>query len=175
MGSAARGGALTIGVAAAVVPAAGLDGRNDSRPTLLRDSRRLQTGARPIVSTTAALKGRWEAVQLEEPAAVSGVRETYERTEYNGAPETDAPIVINEWPCTYLSDTLRVCRYKAGEGEEDGDVWRSYERDEGDKAQAQIGRLLELPVPRVEEIPLWARDRPDSSPPGGGPMADSMR
>ena len=130
------------------------------------------------VSTTAALKGRWEAVQLGEQAEMSGVRETYERTEYNGAPETDAPIAINEWPCTYLSDTLRVCRYKSADGDADAegeDLWRIYERVDGEKAQAQIGRLLELPVPRVEEIPLWARERPDSSPPGDGPMADATR
>lgn len=107
----------------------------------------------------AALKGAWkdaEAAQWADDAAgLTAVVEKYERTEYGGSPEIDAPEVLNGWACTYLSDDLRVCRLRdAADGH---GVWRVYQRMPADAAQAEIGRLMDAPV-----APL-PRDGPPAS------------
>lgn len=118
----------------------------------------------------AAIKGVWsggEASASAEAAEWAGayganlaaVLEKYDRTEYGGAADIDASSVVNSWVCTYLSDRMRVCRLR---GTADGaGAWRVYERVTADAAQAEIGRLMSLPVapPKQEGPPDWGDSR----------------
>ena len=122
-------------------------------------------------SNVAALKGAWQldydaGTEVGLATSSIGVAERYERTEYGGQPEIDAPTVTNGWACTYLSRRLRVCRLReAGDG---AGVWRVYAHLPADRAQDEIGRLMALPVERpANEPPEWF-NRDDRLGGGGG-------
>ena len=106
-------------------------------------------------SNIAALKGTWRG------AAADDVVETYERTEYGGAPELDAPAVENHWACTYLSERLRVCRLPARDGDDGAGAWRVYANLPADRAQDEIARLMAAPVAQAprDGPPDWADTR----------------
>ena len=143
------------------------------------------------VSKTAALKGSWQP----DTADAAGAVESYDRLEYDGAPTFQEEPIEARWACTYLSDTMRVVRMappaaaaqqELGAPTRDGDgEWRVYSKMDPWKAQEEIGRLLERPVPRgrgdsLDDMPDWARRggvggyglRGGDGP---APMADGMR
>jgi len=148
----------------------------------------------------AALKGGW-GVQLLSEAPRLALAEAYPRLEFGGSLQLDAPTLELTRLCTYLGNELRIMRGPspvrtvrtgAGEGGPGGDEPSAkhvylYERQSAEAAQGDIGRLLDLPVPRpaptslddLDDVPYWARR---SSGGGGGgpepmpmPMPDSMR
>lgn len=102
------------------------------------------------------------------------------------------PAVEQRWDCTYLSSSVRVCRMRtSADGAATEGEWRVYEKMEAGKAQAEIGRLIDTPLPKsrgesLDDIPDWARARSTGAAGGygligggggPGPMAepDSMR
>ena len=146
----------------------------------------------------AALKGGW-GVQLLSEAPRLALAEAYPRLEFGGSLQLDAPALELTRLCTYLGNELRIMRgpstvrtgMGAGEGGLGGEPPAKhvylYERQSAEAAQGEIGRLLDLPVPRpaptslddLDDVPYWARR---SSGGGGGgpepmpmPMPDSMR
>lgn len=142
-------------------------------------------------SKTAALKGSWQL----DAADAAGAIESYDRLEYDGAPSFQEEPIEARWVCTYLSDSMRIVRMApspAGAQQElgaptrDGAAeWRVYSKMDPWKAQEEIGRLLERPVPRgrgdsLDDMPDWARRggvggyglRGGDGP---APMADGMR
>lgn len=150
----------------------------------------------------AALKGGW-GVQLLSEAPRLALAEAYPRLEFGGSLQLDAPALELTRLCTYLGNELRIMRgpstvrtgMGAGEGGLGGEPPGEppakhvylYERQSAEAAQGEIGRLLDLPVPRpaptslddLDDVPYWARR---SSGGGGGgpepmpmPMPDSMR
>ena len=115
-------------------------------------------------SLIAALKGGWQGAD-DDDAHAAGVVERYERLEFDGTPEFQEEAIEQRWVCTYLSSSMRVVRMQGGaEGEEHPAEWRVYEKMEAGKAQAEIGRLLDTPLPKsrgesLDDIPDWARAR----------------
>lgn len=138
-------------------------------------------------SLIAALKGGWEGSE-----ASAGAVERYDRLEFDGTPEFQEEPIEQRWDCTYLSSSLRVCRMRtSADGAATEGEWRVYEKMEAGKAQAEIGRLIDTPLPKsrgesLDDIPDWARARSTGAAGGygligggggPGPMAepDSMR
>ena len=143
-------------------------------------------------SKTAALKGNWRADDDDAAGAV----ESYDRLEYDGAPMFQEEPIEAKWRCTYLSETMRVCRVTSAPAtapqelgaptrDGPGEEWRVYVKMDPWKAQEEIARLLDRPVPRgrgdsLDDMPDWARRggvggyglRGGDGP---APMADGMR
>ena len=129
-------------------------------------------------------------------ADAAGAVESYDRLEYDGAPMFQEEPIEAKWRCTYLSETMRVCRVTSAPAtapqelgaptrDGPGEEWRVYVKMDPWKAQEEIARLLDRPVPRgrgdsLDDMPDWARRggvggyglRGGDGP---APMADGMR
>lgn len=136
-------------------------------------------------SKTAALKGDWAYWKSD---GTDGCAESYDRTEFDGAPTFQEEPIEARWFCTYLSPSVRIVRMPAppqelGAPEQPGE-WRVYLKMDPWKAQEEIGRLLDRPVPKsrgdsLDDMPDWGRGGMGGYGLRGGdgpaPMADGMR
>jgi len=93
--------------------------------------------ARDGVASQATLKGGFYVGPMGHTSL--GFSETYTRLEVDGAATGEGSPLINSWDCTFLSDTLRVCRAQSG-------AMRVYEKVEADAANAELSSLRNAAV-----------------------------
>ena len=87
-------------------------------------------------ASTAVLKGGFHLGELTSEEGLPGVVEYYTSLD-----DADADLPPNRWSCSYLSDTLRVCKSERG-----SKARRVYAKVEADAATAEIARLTGLSV-----------------------------